>query len=784
MKKCIKLIAIIALVSVLASCTKELSNVGSAEITAGFVFTKVNYAENDSNGLHPSWEIGDQVIGIYDNGTFTLQVSSILSDGKAVLKGSNVPKNASVHLIYKYGTTAEQWDDGLDVDYAAQPGNKTMPAIMFSEGTITDGSGDFMFENAGSVIGIVNANGVPEGASISKVIVKGENLSAAAVSINDNALTLTAASKADDKISTAALNGITVGTGSPYALSSPVFIAIPVGSKLTEIKLVSDKGVYLYPLASEKDVAENKYFYIKSGKFKEKEYYFTTSNDDYDKVDKTIYQIEFAGGNLYCNNASGFKYYFENNQWENRAMVAVGADKALLLQDGNIVETTPESTSGLFLWYRADDKPLDPANYGYGAFTKDILGTLSGSSADVLDWGDAYDGPGGWRTLTNNEWAYTIELRKVKGKSGYGNSCIWTKVYTGYKKDGEKVYMNGVLLFPDNWDDDDPEFHDGDMIPAHCVFLPAAGDRRRRATGEDGNKGSVENWGIRGMYWACTSKDGGTNADGPDFTSDWGGCDSDDRAYGMSVRLVRNLEQPAPEPPIGALSGKFTVNADGKQVNFSQGNLYWDGSNFKFEDAQTDYSSWSASHVSYFFWSNKADVAYANSYSDSAAADSDIIFTNKTLDTANPDFSVLVGDKAQKGLWRTLSINEWNYLINTRMVNGKTKYGNTCVFTTISSTKGLILFPDDYTGATTGLTSIPEGCVFLPAAGRRFTSGTMSEENTVSRYRGSDGLGQSSSTWAATGIAGGNGYVTICSKANQGAWRREGYSLRLVTDCK
>lgn len=775
MKKCIKLIAIIALVSVLASCTKELSIVGSAEITAGFVFTKVNYAENDSNGLHPSWEIGDQVIGIYDNGTFTLQVSSILSDGKAVLKGSNVPKNASVHLIYKYGTTAEQWDEGLDVDYAAQPGNKTMPAIMFSEGTITDGSGDFMFKNAGSVIGIVNANGVPEGASISKVIVKGENLSAAAVSINDNALTLTAASKADDKISTAALNGITVGTGSPYALSSPVFIAIPVGSKLTEIKLVSDKGVYLYTLASEKDVAENKYFYIKSGKFKEKEYYFTTSNDDYDKVDKTIYKIEFAGGNLYCNNASGYKYYFENNQWENRAMVAVGADKALLLQDGNIVTSTPESTSGLFQWQTAE---------GYGAFSKTELTKLSGSSADVLDWGDAYDGPGGWRTLTNNEWAYTIELRKVKGKSGYGNSCIWTYVDTGYKKDGAKVYMNGVLLFPDNWDDDDPEFHHGDMIPAHCVFLPAAGDRRRRATGEDGKRGSVENYGERGMYWACTSKDGGTNADGPDFTSSWGGCDSDDRAYGMSVRLVRNLEQPAPEPPIGALSGKFTVNADGKQVNFSQGNLYWDGSNFKFEDAQTDYSSWSTSHVSYFFWSNTANVAYANSYSDSAAAADDIIFTNETLTTANPDFSVLVGDKAQKGVWRTLSIAEWNYLIYTRQVNGKTGLGNTCVFTTISSIKGYILFPDDYTGATTGLTSIPEGCVFLPAAGRRFNNGTMGDVNSAIRYFGSNGLGKNSQGMSASAIYGGSGYLRILQVSDTGNLRTHGHCIRLVTDCK
>ena len=152
----------------------------------------------------------------------------------------------------------------------------------------------------------------------------------------------------------------------------------------------------------------------------------------------------------------------------------------------------------------------------------------------------------------------------------------------------------------------------------------------------------------------------------------------------------------------GALPGKFTV-AEGKQVWFSSGNLYWDGDSFEFETDQTAFASvWNASHVSHFFWREDAEAAYDGSYDGTVPAD-DTFFTEKTGFTAN----------GQTDTWRTLSVDEWLYLIDN----------NEMLWTTVNGVEGLIFFCDGYSGAKTGLTSIPEGCVFLPGSGVRYDLG-------------------------------------------------------------
>ena len=58
-----------------------------------------------------------------------------------------------------------------------------------------------------------------------------------------------------------------------------------------------------------------------------------------------------------------------------------------------------------------------------------------------------------------------------------------------------------------------------------------------------------------------------------------------------------------PKLPEGALSGEFSVGAT-KKVQFSQGNLYWDGDSYEFEENQYSTGTWNAeNHVNYFFWS-------------------------------------------------------------------------------------------------------------------------------------------------------------------------------------
>ena len=162
----------------------------------------------------------------------------------------------------------------------------------------------------------------------------------------------------------------------------------------------------------------------------------------------------------------------------------------------------------------------------------------------------------------------------------------------------------------------------------------------------------------------------------------------------------------------------FTVEG-GRTVKFSPGLMYWDGNSFEFESSQTEFSSkWNANHVNHFFWSASPSVAVAGTYSDSGASVSDIFFTNADETTAKSDFTV----NGETGVWRTLSWSEWDYLINTRKINGGTTsgYGKTCKWGTYSGVNGLIIAHDNYTGDfSNAAAAVEDGCVFLPAAGYR-----------------------------------------------------------------
>lgn len=190
-----------------------------------------------------------------------------------------------------------------------------------------------------------------------------------------------------------------------------------------------------------------------------------------------------------------------------------------------------------------------------------------------------------------------------------------------------------------------------------------------------------------------------------------------------------------------SLPGKFTVNEDGDHVCFSRGNLYWDGSSFKFEDGQADFpEEWTPDHVSHFFWSKDAAAACAQSYSD-ASEMTDFLFTNADATTANPDFTV----NGQKGKWRALSggaSSELYYILNKRKmeVSGQPRYSNKTgsegVMIDGNTYKGLFIYPDDYAGATVGEDSVDSwteiyesGIVFLPAAGSRSGSDVIDEED-------------------------------------------------------
>lgn len=244
MKRILKIASVLAAVAALASCAEKENPVSgnteipggksdglsNTEIVATFESTKVSYAE-EGTGLRPSWEVGDQVIALDEDGAdYKFTVKAVNEDKSAKLVGE-APANCSLHLIYCPGVSASN----LTVDYTAQTGaQKTMPAVMLSDGKIENRTGEFKFRNAGAIIGISAVKGVPSGAAISKFTVEGANLSAATVSLDGSALKLTATAKATDAISIAALSGLTT-TDANGTLSSPIFIAVPAGAKIAKV---------------------------------------------------------------------------------------------------------------------------------------------------------------------------------------------------------------------------------------------------------------------------------------------------------------------------------------------------------------------------------------------------------------------------------------------------------------------------------------------------------------------------------------------------------------------
>ena len=269
--------------------------------------------------------------------------------------------------------------------------------------------------------------------------------------------------------------------------------------------------------------------------------------------------------------------------------------------------------------------------------------------------------------------------------------------------------------------------------------------------------------------------------------------------------------------PLGSKGGLFTINADGDQVWFSQGNLLYVGSAttpyWKFADNQ--YSSTGSnstnlnSNRDHFAWATSGfdHGSGMSSYQPWVMSPSSIFnaYGNSSYDlnqtgcngTADWGYNAIynAGNVINEG-WRTLTKDEWNYLFYMR-TNASVKWG----LARVAGMNGIIILPDlfidPYTnngnsafvsGVSTGFnTNIytagnswdameAAGAVFLPAAGYSYgTRGNnFGDYNTVGRYWSSTHSGNSD----AYGIYfDGNGVNATFSIG-----RASCHSVRLVRD--
>lgn len=206
----------------------------------------------------------------------------------------------------------------------------------------------------------------------------------------------------------------------------------------------------------------------------------------------------------------------------------------------------------------------------------------------------------------------------------------------------------------------------------------------------------------------------------------------------------------------GYIDAVFTVNATGGQVRFSQGNLQYQASTntWKFAEHQTDfvgagnsnlsdsYSGW----IDLFGWGTSGYNHGAYCYQPWSATQSNTDYYAYGWDqyhlydnTGQADWgynAISNGGNAVNS-WRTLSVEEWDYVLNTRNTPSGLRYAKARV----NGVSGVILLPDNWTSSAYSLnnanqaeaaytenvinstqwTSMEQaGVVFLPAAGRRY----------------------------------------------------------------
>lgn len=234
---------------------------------------------------------------------------------------------------------------------------------------------------------------------------------------------------------------------------------------------------------------------------------------------------------------------------------------------------------------------------------------------------------------------------------------------------------------------------------------------------------------------------------------------SADISYGSETSFTTAT----PQAPTGAINGLFSVS-ENKQVWFSQGNLQYIGSAsppyWKFADNQWSYlgnngqgstnqnanrdlfgwgtSGWNNGNVYYRPWDT--GQAYSTSYGPPGEY-------NLTGAYANSDWGVY--NSISNGgnfpmLWRTLTGDEWDYLINRRESSTINGIANArFVKAKVNNVHGIIFFPDHYShpfdvsqpiginnwnstdwecnsyGISDWIKMEMEGTVFLPASGLR-----------------------------------------------------------------
>ena len=253
-------------------------------------------------------------------------------------------------------------------------------------------------------------------------------------------------------------------------------------------------------------------------------------------------------------------------------------------------------------------------------------------------------------------------------------------------------------------------------------------------------------------------------------------------AYGLDREFV-TVGGGGSGTPEGAVNGLFTINANGDQVYFSQGNLQYQASTntWRFAEHQWDYVGGTVGGVEYgnvyengikcnnalisqtysgwidlFGWGtsgyNHGAICYQPWSISSNCLDYyayNDCYGNLSDYTGQADwgFNRIINGGNADNQWRSLTVEEWEFIINQRNTNTNIRYAKAVV----NNLNGLILIPDDWNSDSFDLNDINTsnsdyesnvfttsewtmlenlGVVFLPCSGYRIAP-TMYENDNV-----------------------------------------------------
>ena len=418
--------------------------------------------------------------------------------------------------------------------------------------------------------------------------------------------------------------------------------------------------------------------------------------------------VSFAPGNLQYSYSSR-KWQFAKNQYDTIGNANITGNTTLGEQIDMFGWSTSTSSWGV---------SVSSSNNDY--------------SGEFVDWGKntiGKDKPNTWRTLTSEEWDYLFNLRPNAAS---------------LKGIAQVAGVNGLVLLSDDWSapagivfkSGFVSAYDVDafanqqifseeqwvlMEEAGAVFLPAVGMR---------NGANIYFFNNYCNYWSASPF-----GDGYSFnlsaTPNEAYVGNIDRSTGQAVRLVKATAckvkrapsvAPAVEDafaaqedmPAAIVDAKaetvktgFSVS-DTKQVLFASGNLQYTISTKKWSFAENQYDTIGSANVVNGALGSKIDL-FGHSSKGNAKWGVSISTNDQDYNGEFVDWGTLIIDQYPTNTWRTLTAEEWDYVLNNRanatMLKGLAQ---------VVGVNGLVLLPDNW--------DMSLNADFVPGAGGSFAS--------------------------------------------------------------